>query len=196
MFDTLISTLSIQASAHLNAGAAPRRTGNRHATIAPYDMFPAADGEFFLAVGNDEQFRRFCEVTGLCALVSDPRYTTNPLRVTNHVELRAAVVEALRTRPRSEWIARLTAADVPCGSVREIRDVFADPQIEARRMIEAVEHAAAGMLKVVGVPLKMSETPGSVRRAPPALGQHTDAVLHEIGIAGEQVSALRAQGVL
>jgi crotonobetainyl-CoA:carnitine CoA-transferase CaiB-like acyl-CoA transferase len=196
MFDTLISVLSIQASAHLNAGRTPRRTGNRHPTIAPYDMFSAADGEFFLAVGNDDQFHRFCQVAGLGSLPADPRYSTNPARIVNHVELRAEVDAALRQRPRGEWIARLTAADVPCGSVRDIPEALADAQIEARQMIEAVEHASAGIVKVLGVPLKLSHTPGSVRTAPPTLGQHTDTVLMEIGFDAASIARLRAQRVV
>jgi crotonobetainyl-CoA:carnitine CoA-transferase CaiB-like acyl-CoA transferase len=196
LFDSTIALLSYQASAYLNAAFVPTRMGNRHPTIAPYDTVAAADGEFFLAVGNDDQFRRCCEVIGVPELASDPRFTTNPARVANYTDLRDVLAVALRQRPRDEWLARLTAAGVPCGAVRDIPDVLADPQVEARHMIEAVEHVAAGQIKVLGVPVKMSDTPGSVRTAPPTLGQHTESVLREIGIDEATIAAMKTNGVI
>lgn len=196
LFDSAISLLSYQASACLNATFSPARMGNRHPTIAPYDTVSAADGEFFLAVGNDDQFRRFCDVAGLRPLTADPRYATNPARVVNYDALCGEIAPALRSRPRAEWIEQLTQAGVPCGAVRAVPDVLTDPQIEARHMIEAVEHAAAGLVKVLGVPVKLSETPGSVRTAPPTLGQHTDAVLMEIGFDAEQIGRMHAEGAI
>jgi crotonobetainyl-CoA:carnitine CoA-transferase CaiB-like acyl-CoA transferase len=196
MMDAVVSLLSYQASAYLNAGTTPRRIGNRHPTIAPYDTFAAADGDFFLAIGNDQQFTRFCGVAGLVDLPGDPRYATNPARVVNYDALRAVVAAALATRPRAVWIAALTAAGVPCGAVRDIPGVLADPQVAARRMIEAVEHVAAGSVRVLGVPIKLSDTPGAVCTAPPRLGEHTDAVLDELGLAAEEISALRTQCVI
>jgi crotonobetainyl-CoA:carnitine CoA-transferase CaiB-like acyl-CoA transferase len=196
MFDGVISLLSYQASAVLNSPFAPRRLGNRHPTIAPYDSVPAADGEFFLAVGNDEQFRRMCDVIALPQMAVDGRYATNPARVANHAALRDALAARLRERGRDEWIARLTAAGVPCGAVRDVADALADPQVAARRMIEAVEHAAAGVIRVLGVPVKLSETPGAVRSAPPTLGQHTDTVLRELGFDAAAIAAMRANAVI
>jgi crotonobetainyl-CoA:carnitine CoA-transferase CaiB-like acyl-CoA transferase len=170
--------------------------GNRHPTIAPYDTVSAGDGEFFLAVGNDDQFRRFCDVAGLSALAADPRYATNPARVVNYDGLCSEMAPALRLRPRAEWIEQLTQAGVPCGAVRAVPEVLTDPQIQARHMIEAVEHAAAGLVKVLGVPVKLSETPGSVRTAPPTLWQHTDAVLTELGFDAKQIAELRTKGAV
>jgi crotonobetainyl-CoA:carnitine CoA-transferase CaiB-like acyl-CoA transferase len=196
LFDSAISLLSYQASACLNATFSPARIGNRHPTIAPYDTVSAADGEFFLAVGNDDQFRRFCDVAGLRPLTADPRYATNPARVVNYDGLRGEIAPALRSRPRAQWIEQLMEAGVPCGAVRAVPDVLTDPQVEARHMIEAVEHAAAGLVKVLGIPVKLSDTPGSVRTAPPTLGQHTDAVLREIGFDASRISQMRAAGVI
>jgi len=196
LFDSAISLLSYQASAYLNAAFSPVRMGNRHPTIAPYDTVSAADGEFFLAVGNDGQFRRFCDVAGLTHLIADPRYATNPARVVNYDALCSEMAPALRSRPRARWIEELTKAGVPCGAVRAVPDVLADPQVQARRMIEAVEHAAAGLVKVLGVPVKLSETPGSVRTAPPTLGQHTDAVLREIGFDTGQIDRMHTDGAI
>jgi crotonobetainyl-CoA:carnitine CoA-transferase CaiB-like acyl-CoA transferase len=196
MFDAVVSLLSYQASAWLNADYTPSRMGNRHPQIAPYDVFPAGDGDFFLAVGNDEQFARFCAATGLDALAADERFRTNPARVLNYPQLRDRLAVVLRERPRAEWLETLVAAGVPCGAVRDIPEVLADPQIDARAMIAAVEHAAAGTVRVLGVPLKLSETPGGVRSAPPLLGQHTDHVLQELGMSAQDIDGLRRRKVI
>ena len=196
MLDGVVSLLSYHASIYLTTGAASRRVGNRHATIAPYDTFPTADGECVLAVGNDDQFNRFCEVTGLQELLQDERFASNPQRVVHAEALRARLVPALARRTRREWIDALTAAGVPCGAVRDVPDVLTDPQVIARGMIEAVEHATLGTLEVLGVPLKLSETPGRVRTAPPTLGQHTERVLAELGFPPERIAELRARRVV
>ena len=196
LFDSAISLLSYQASACLNATFSPTRMGNRHPTIAPYDTVEAADGEFFLAVGNDDQFRRFCEVAGLAHLAVDARYATNPARVVNYDALRGEMAPALLARPRGAWLEQLATAGVPCGAVREIGDVMTDSHTAARRMVESIEHAAAGLIKMLGVPVKLSATPGAVRSAPPLLGQHTETVLREIGFDPEQIAAMRANGVV
>jgi crotonobetainyl-CoA:carnitine CoA-transferase CaiB-like acyl-CoA transferase len=196
LFDAVISLLSYQASASLNASFTPSRMGNRHPQIAPYDVFPAADGDFFLAVGNDEQFVRLCQAAGLDPLLSDDRFATNPARVVNYAQLRDRLEVRLRERTRAQWIDALTAAGVPCGAVREIPEVLADPQVAAREMIAAVEHASAGTVKLLGVPLKLSATPGSVRTAPPALGEHTDTVLAELGLSPQDITALRRDHIV
>ena len=196
MLDGVVSILSYHASMHLTAGIRSGRLGNRHATIAPYDIFAAADGEFFLAVGNDDQFRRLCTAAGIPSLPEDPRFATNPARVVHHAELRQLLSPVLCSRSRAYWIEVLTEAGVPCGAVRDVPEALADPQVLAREMVQSVEHAAAGMLKVVGVPIKLSETPGSVRTAPPTLGQHTVAILEELGFAVPDIERLRSDGVI
>jgi crotonobetainyl-CoA:carnitine CoA-transferase CaiB-like acyl-CoA transferase len=196
MLDGVVSLLTYHASMHLTTATVSQRIGNRHATIAPYDTFTAADGELFLAVGNDDQFRRFCDATGLQTLLAETRFATNPARVVNHQHLRARLAPVLAQHPRAHWVDLLAKSGVPCGAVREVSDALADPQILARQMIEAVEHATAGTLKVLGVPIKLSETPGSVRTAPPTLGQHTSQVLHELGIADDEIAELRSTGAI
>ncbi len=196
MLDGVVSILSYHASMHLTAGIRSGRVGNRHATIAPYDTFPTADGNFFLAVGNDDQFRRFCAATGLAPLCDDPRFATNPARVVHHVELRQRLLPVLQAHPRAYWLEVLTEAGVPCGDVRGVPEALADRQILAREMVQSVEHATAGMLKVVGVPIKLSETPGSVRTAPPTLGQHTTSILRELAIPDDEIERLRGARVI
>ena len=194
MLDAVAALLTYQAGNFFASGNAPTRLGNRHPSIVPYETFAAADGDFVLAVGNDEQWRTFCGVAGL---PEEPRFATNRQRVTAYDELRPFVADRLRTQPRQYWIDRLTAAGVPCGSVRNLQEVFADPQLEAREMIARVEHATIGPLRTLGVNVKLSRTPGAVRSAPPTLGQHTEGVLlGDLGFSADEVAALRAKQVV
>ena len=196
MLDGVISLLSYHASIYLTTGSESRRVGNRHATIAPYDTFAASDGELFLAVGNDDQFQRFCPVAGLDHLLTDDRFATNPRRVANEAALRALVAPVIQRRTRDQWIRELTAAGVPCGAVRTVPEALADPQVAARHMIEEVEHAVLGSMKVLGTPIKLSDTASSIRSAPPTLGQHTDAVLRELGLGVADIARLRSRSVI
>jgi crotonobetainyl-CoA:carnitine CoA-transferase CaiB-like acyl-CoA transferase len=191
MLDSVTALLTYQAGIYFATGAAPRRIGNRHPTIVPYETFAASDGDFVLAVGNDDQWRRFCAVAGIG---EDARFATNRERVTRYDELRPILADVLGRRTREQWIERLHAAGVPCGSVRDLQDVFADPQLTAREMIASVEHPAIGALRVLGVPIKLSDTPGAVRDAPPTLGQHTEAVLrNDLGMLPADIDRLREQ---
>jgi crotonobetainyl-CoA:carnitine CoA-transferase CaiB-like acyl-CoA transferase len=191
MLDSVAALLTYQAGIYFATGIPPRRIGNRHPTIVPYELFSASDGDFVLAIGNDDQWRRFCTVAGLN---DDERFRTNRQRVMRYDELRPILADVLGRGTRQSWIDRLQAAGVPCGSVRDLEEVFADPQLSARDMVTDVEHSAIGSLRLLGVPVKLSETPGSIRSAPPLLGQHTDAVLRtEIGLTDDDLDALRAQ---
>ncbi|HKB10750.1 MAG TPA: CoA transferase [Vicinamibacterales bacterium] len=194
MLDAVAALLTYQAGNFFASGKVPTRLGNRHPSIVPYETFAASDGDFVLAVGNDDQWRRFCAVA---ELTENPRFATNRQRVTDYGELRPFVADRLRTRPRDYWIGKLTAAGVPCGSVRNLQELFDDPQLGAREMIARVEHATIGQLRTLGVNVKLSDTPGAVRSAPPVLGQHTDAVLREdLGLTAGQIAALRRDGVI
>jgi crotonobetainyl-CoA:carnitine CoA-transferase CaiB-like acyl-CoA transferase len=196
MLDATAALLTYQASIYFATGHAPGRLGNRHPTIVPYETFPASDGEFVIAVGNDEQWRRFCGALGAGELAADERFATNRGRVSHYDALRPILVERLRTRTRAEWVQELKASGVPCGSVRDIAEVLEDPHLDARQMIETVEHVAAGVVRVLGVPIKLSDTPGAVRTAPPALGQHTDEILRDdAGLSAAEIEDLRARGV-
>ena len=194
MLDATVALLTYQAGNYFASGKVPARLGNRHPSIVPYETFTAADGEFVLAVGNDDQWRTFCGVAGL---PEDERFATNRQRVSGYDALRPLVADRLRAEPRQYWIDALTSAGVPCGSVRRFDELFADPQLDAREMIAMVEHATIGPLKALGVPVKLSDTPGAVRTPPPTLGQHTDAVLrHDLGFTADAIAALRRQQVI
>jgi crotonobetainyl-CoA:carnitine CoA-transferase CaiB-like acyl-CoA transferase len=189
MLDSVAALLSYQASIFFATGSAPQRIGNRHPTIVPYETFTASDGDFVLAVGNDDQWRRFCTVAGLDR---DERFETNRQRVMRYDELRPILTECIRRHTRQHWIEQLNKAGVPCGSVRDLKEVFTDPQLDARQMIARAEHATIGAIRLLGLPIKLSQTPGSVRTAPPTLGQHTDAVLQkDLGLSVAEISALR-----
>jgi formyl-CoA transferase/CoA:oxalate CoA-transferase len=196
MLDATAALLTYQAGNYFVSGQVPGRLGNRHPTIVPYESFHASDGEFVIAGGNDEIWRRLCRVIGRPGLADDPRYCTNKARVTRYGEVRAELESALGKRTRAEWVRELTAAGVPCGSVREISEVLADPQLAAREMVAEVAHATIGTARVISSPVKLSETPPSVRTAPPTLGQHTTAVLHELGYDAAQIDALKSAGVV
>jgi crotonobetainyl-CoA:carnitine CoA-transferase CaiB-like acyl-CoA transferase len=194
MLDSVAALLTYQAGSFFASANVPSRMGNRHPSIVPYETFEASDGQFVLAVGNDDLWRRFCAVAGL---ELGERFATNRQRVTGYDELRPILADRLRTASRAHWIAQLTAAGVPCGSVRDVREVLEDPQIEAREMVARLEHATIGAMKVLGTPVKLSETPGRLRTAPPTLGADTDRVLQEeLGFDRAAVARLRRLNVV
>ena len=196
MLDSVAALLTYQAGIYFATDTAPKRLGNRHPTIVPYESLEAADGELVVAVGNDQLWRRFCGILGLDELVDDPRFATNSDRVRAHDELSPLLVDRLRTRPRAEWIEALTVAGIPCGAVRDLAQVFTDPQIIERAMVLVLEHPIAGAIKTLGVPVKLQDTPGAVRTPPPMLGQHTTDVLAELGMTSDQIEQLRNDGAV
>lgn len=198
MFDATLSLLTYQAQRTLVTGQAPSRLGNRHASIAPYDTYAAADdGTLVLAVGNDDQWQRFCRLAGLTDAAADARFATNDGRVRHYDALQPIVADAVAERTLAWWLDALRVAGVPAGAVRDIDAVLADAQVRARDMVTRVSHPALGPLDVLGVPVKLSDTPGGVRTAPPALGQHTEAVLSgDLGLSMDAISGLRASGVV
>jgi formyl-CoA transferase/CoA:oxalate CoA-transferase len=196
MLDATAALLTYQAGNYFVSGEVPGRLGNRHPTIAPYESFHASDGDFVIAGGNDEIWRRLCRVIGRAELADDSRFRTNKDRIAHYDELRSALDAALGTRTRAQWVADLKEAGVPCGSVREISEVLADPQIAARNMIAEVQHATVGAARVINSPVKLSDTPASVRIAPPTLGQHTTAILGELGYDANQIGTLKHDGVI
>ena len=149
-----------------------------------------------IAGGNDGIWRRLCAALDLPALAEDERFATNKGRVEHYDELRPQLAEQLKKRTRADWAARFNAAGVPCGSVRSISEVLADPQIAARQMVAEVQHPTVGATRVIGSPVKLSDTPPAVRTAPPVLGQHTDAVLAELGFDDVEIERLRKARVV
>ncbi len=194
LLESSVAWLINQAANHLVGGTVPGRLGNRHPNITPYETFPTADGQIAVAVGSERQWQRFCEALGAPGLATDPRFATNGERVRERDALRDLLVSRFVARPSAEWLEVLSASDVPCGPVRDVAEVFADPQVLAREMVATVEHPTVGELRLTGIPFKFAATPGSIRRPPPLLGQHTDEVLTELGFSAMDIERLRASG--
>jgi len=197
LLDVQVACLANQAMNYLTTGTPPRRLGNAHPNIVPYQDFPAADGDFILTVGNDGQFRKFCEVAGLTALADDPRFSTNKARVANRALLIPLIRQTTVMRTTAEWLVALEQAGVPCGPINDLAQVFADPQVQARGLCVELPHSLGGTVPQVASPIRLSETPVQYRNAPPLLGEHTLEVLERLlGMSAEQVEALRQAGVV
>lgn len=199
LLDVGMAILANQASAFLNTGVAPQRQGNSHPSLAPYQDFRTKDGSMLLAIGNNGQFARFCEAAGHAEWASDPRYATNPLRVKHREVLIPQMEVVTRTRTTAEWIALLEDKAVPCGPINDIAQAFEDEQVKARGLaVSLPRDAGDGIDQIVGVasPVRLQGTPPVLRNAPPALGQHTDEVLAEMGIDERRRAALREAGVV
>jgi formyl-CoA transferase/CoA:oxalate CoA-transferase len=197
MLDAVTALLTYQASSVFATGHTPGRLGNRHPSIAPYDTFAAADGDFVLSVGNDDQFHRLARLLGRPDLAADPRFATNADRVVHYDAVRRELSPLLAAWTRQDLLQALTAAGVPGGAVRTVTEALADPQLAAREMIVPLEHLTAGPIRVLGSPLKLSDTPVGVRTPPPALGQHTATVLRrDLGLTQAEIDSLRDAGVI
>jgi formyl-CoA transferase/CoA:oxalate CoA-transferase len=197
MLDTVASLLTYQAGIVFATGTSPGRMGNQHPSIAPYDTYATADGEFVLAVGNDDQFRRMTDVVRAPHLAIDERFTTNKDRVRHYDALRTALRDIFGRWKRDEIVRALTEAGVPCGAVRSVTEALADPQLTARGMIVPLDHPIAGGIRVLGNPLVLSDSPADVRTPPPALGQDTDAILKDdVGLSDDEIAALRRSGTV
>ncbi len=196
LLDTQVAMLANLGAGYLATGVAPERAGNAHQNIVPYQVFAVADGHLILAVGNDAQFARFCRVAGCPNLPEDPRFARNAGRVRNRGVLVPLLAEHLKRRTRSDWLAALDAAKVPCGPINDLADVFADPQVLARGMAVDVAHPLAGSVRLVASPIKLSATPVQYRRSPPLLGEDTEGVLAEYGFDTAAIRALREVGAI
>ncbi len=196
LLDTQVAMLANLGANYLVTGVAPQRAGNAHQNIVPYQVFEVADGHMILAVGNDGQFAKFCEVAGRAELAADPRFARNADRVRHRGVLVPMLAELMRTRAKADWLTALEAAKVPCGPINDLAEVFADPQVRARGMTVDLPHPLAERVQLVASPMKLSATPVQYRRAPPLLGEHTDEVLLEAGVSAVELAALRANGVV
>ncbi|MBI4191385.1 MAG: CoA transferase [Betaproteobacteria bacterium] len=197
LYETSLFMLANVAANYLAAGKDGGRYGNGHPSIVPYTTYPTADGMMAVAVGNDAQFAKFARAIGRAGWGADARFAKNMDRVAHRELLDGLIADTLKTAAAAAWIGKLKAAGVPCGRINSVKQAFDDPQTEARRMVETVEHPALGALRLIGTPFKFSGTPTSVRRAPPTLGQHTDEILRrELGYDDARIAALRRDKVI
>ena len=197
LFDTQVAMMAVMNMNYLVSGAPPGRAGNAHQNIVPYQVFACADGHLILAVGNDAQFARFCEVAGKTEWARDPRFAANAERVRRRDELVPMIEAVLRTRAQASWLAALESVGVPCGPINRLDQVFADPQLLARGMRIDLPHPLSETVPQVGNPLHFSATPVAYTQAPPLLGEHTTAVLSQrLRLSAESLADLAARGVV
>ncbi|UGQ47469.1 CaiB/BaiF CoA transferase family protein [Massilia endophytica] len=197
LLDVQVAMLANMGSNYLHSGKAPKRWGNAHPNIVPYQTFACSDGYIIVATGNDGQYVKFVEAGGRPELAADPRFVTNPLRVQNRDVLVPMLAEMVLTKTRDEWIDLLEAVGVPCGPINDIGEVYQNPQVKAREMVVDVPHPVAGSMKLVRSPMRLSATPADASVAPPMLGQHTDAILRDLlGHSDADIATLRERGIL
>jgi len=197
LFDSQLGMLANVASNYLISDTLPKRYGNAHANIVPYQSFQASDAWFVIAVGNDRQFAKLCGVIGNSDLARDPRFALNSERVKNRDELVDLLKPIFLNKTASEWLSALDATGIPCGPINTLDIVFSMPQVEAREMLIDVQHAAIEDLRLVGSPLKFSKTPVEYKLPPPRLGEHTEDILTELlRYSSEKIIDLKESGVI
>ncbi len=182
LLDCHVAMLANQVLNYMTSGVPPKRAGNAHQNVVPYQVFAASDGHLIVAVGNDSQFRSYCEVIGRSELGEHPDYATNSARLRNRNTLIPELEKIMKTRTRDEWIAALQKAGVPCGPINNLKQVFEEPQVKAREIWRTIPHPLAGEAPTTASPIRYSDTPVQYRMAPPLLGQHTDEILEELGL--------------
>lgn len=196
LLDTQVAMLANLGANYLVSGQVPGRAGNAHQNIVPYQVFEASDGHLILAVGNDNQFAKFCAVAACPELAQDPRFATNAARVRHRTILVPQLAALIKQRSKADWLQALERAKVPCGAINNLAEAFADPQVQARAMTTTWQHPL-GNISLVASPMKLSATPVHNALPPPMLGQHTEQVLAELlGLSATQVAALRQSAVV
>ncbi len=197
LFDVQIATLANQIMNYLVSGQQPPRLGNAHPSIVPYQVFATADGHAILAIGNDEQFKRFAEVAGAPGLAADSRFTTNPSRVMNRDILIPELDSIMRTRTTQSWIAELEAVGVPCGPINGFADLESNEQVLARGILKTLPHPSAGSMRSVASPMRFSRSKAEDDRAPPLLGADTDSVLRDrLGVSDTEIASWRRSRII
>ncbi len=197
MLDTHVAWLANQGMNYLATGENPPRLGNQHPNIAPYQEFPTKDGYIILAVGNDPTFERFCRAFGQEALLADPRFATNPIRVQNRQLVTDTLTPVMKSKTTAEWIEALEALKIGCGPINTLEQVFADPHVQAREMVVEMAHGSGEAVKVIANPVKLSATPPSYRSAPPLLGEHTQDVLTSVlKMSATDIATLKEKGIV
>ena len=196
MLDVQVGLLANQAMNFLLADKTPKRTGNAHPNIQPQNVYQCADGQIVLVVGNDGQFTKFCDVIGRPELASDPRFKTNAERVRHQEILQPIIEDAFVQQSRKHWIERLEQAQVPCGPINSVPEVFKDPQVIHRQMLRHIPHPQSGSVPQVVSPFRFRNASLSLDKPPPLLGEHTDEILQKIGMTADQIKAFRERGII
>lgn len=196
LLDCQVATLSNQGQNYLISGKTPRRYGNAHPNVVPYQAFPTVDGHIIIAIGNDHQFSKFCHEAGAPLLARDPRFLTNADRVRNRDAIVTEVARLVKQRTTSQWLATLGPLGVPCGPINDMEQTFAHPQVQHRNMKLEMDHPSSGKVSLIANPMRFTQHPIVYDRPPPVLGQHTDEVLAGLGLGEANIAALRAAGIV
>ena len=196
LLDGQVSFLTYQAGIYFGTGKSPTRKGNQHPTIVPYETFKASDRYFNLAIGNDRLWQQFCDLLGRPDVKTHEKFATNPKRVQNHDELYTVLEKVFARKTADEWLALFEKNALPCGPIFSVAEVLEHPQVRAREMVVERPHPKLKSVKMTGVPVKLSATPGEAGAAPPLLGQHTEDVLRELGYSGGQLADFKKRGVI
>ncbi len=195
LLDVQIATMANQGMNYLSSGNIPKRYGNAHANIVPYQVFKAADREFIIACGNDTQFIQLCSSIGLADLPNDPRFRRNADRIRYREEIIEILSKHFLSKSADDWVAAIHAAKVPVGVINNLEQAFQEPQVQAREMLVEMQHPQREKLTVIGSPIKLSRTPVEYKTAPPLLGQHTDTILSRI-LSPEKLQQLKLKGIV
>jgi crotonobetainyl-CoA:carnitine CoA-transferase CaiB-like acyl-CoA transferase len=195
LLDTIVSWQTYHAGNYFATGNDPKSLGGAHPNIVPYQTFKAADGYFILAVGNDSLWQKFLGAMNMKTL-EDPKFKTNPERVANRDELIAILKEAFTLKTVNEWVELFEGVKIPCGPVNKFSDILNDQHIKEREMVVEQQHPVLGSLKMLGIPVKLSRTPGKVNTVPPDLGQHTNEILQQLGYSDDEITKMQKDGVI
>lgn len=197
LLDVQVAIMANMASNYLTTGVAPKRWGNAHPNVVPYQTFQTQDGWIIVATGNDSQYRKFVEAGGSPEMASDPRFLTNPLRIQNRDELIPMLREMTLKKSKQAWISLLEKVGVPCGPINDLSEVFENEQVIARNIKQTIHHPMGDMVNLVASPMRLSKTPATIRTPPPTLGQHTDEILEkELGIDSATIAQWRNQNII
>lgn len=196
LLDGQVAALSYHATGFMGTGVEPKRMGSGHPSLVPYQAFSASDGQFIIGCANQGLWERMCRAIGQDSMLEDPRYTTNTDRVEHRAECVGELGELFATNTTSHWVDLIVEAGVPCGPINTVSDVVSNPQVLARNMIAEVDHPNIPNLKFPNSPLKLTDSPATIRRVPPILGQHNEEILAESGYSAEKIADLKERGVL
>ena len=196
LLDSMVSTLAYQAEIYLTTGRSPKRMGTRHPSIVPYESFQATDGFINIAVTNQKQWVNFCQVLEFPDVAFDERFDSMPNRIANYEQLKPIIDSVLGDLTRAEITRRLSGVGIPVGPINTVGEILEDPHIQAREMVAELIHPDYGPLKMLGIPIKLSQTPGELSQAPPRFGEHNSKVLDWLGYAESEILALSGSGAL